>query len=72
MEARSTGPTSYLQHHFGHISRYVADEDSNAVGLGVDRVRARKVLALHALHERMLLRQDNRDLAHRLAQVVLH
>lgn len=72
MKARATGSTSYLQHYLGHICRYVADKDSNAVGLSGGRVRACKVLALHARLERMLFCQDNWDVAHRLTQVVLH
>lgn len=72
MEARSIGPNSYLQHHLGHFSWRVADEDSDAVGVAGGTVRALKVLAVHALLERLLLRQNNWDLAHRLVQVVLN
>lgn len=72
MEARSIGPTAYLQHHLGHFSWRVADEDSNAVGLAGGTVGALKVLALHALLERLLLRQNNWHLAYWLAQVVLN
>lgn len=72
MEARSVGPNSYLQHHLGHFSWRVADEDSDAVGVAGGTVRALKVFAVHALLERLLLRQNDWDLAHRLVQVVLH